>query len=211
MANWTLYRQPSGIYYARLQSTKDGKTTWRKRSLGTKRRREAEKALSVINTSLHYNDMTSSPPGDRSTSTIPHLRDVIPQYLEYSAKHHSQGYRGWAKSVAGYINKHLSRLADYRLDKITTGAVRDWQTSITDMGLKPATANRCTAILSSIYTWAEEREITHPSQRPRMPRLREERPPIRVFSDDEVARILHQSAKDGQRMALLARLGLFAG
>ncbi|HPO09709.1 MAG TPA: site-specific integrase [bacterium] len=139
---------------------------------------------------------------------VPTLGEVLPGYLGYSQARHSWK---WHESIAGYVRKYFDPLLHHRLNEIGRGDVQDWQNSLLRTGLKRASVNRIVGILSTLYTYAIDHDLIDPQWRPQIKKLKEERPPIRWFRDDEVRALFEVAPQLGDEVALFVHLGIQAG
>jgi len=195
---WRLHKEPNGVWYAR--NRKAGRNL--KRSLDTKNKRVAEKRLEAL-------IEQQSRPGRPMLSDIPTVQEILGDYVEHKKARNSDG---WNRTIEGAVNgEHFAWALNRRLCDITTGDVQNWQNRLRTSGLTPATVNRYTSILSNLYTFALDRDLIELHHRPRIKRLKEERPPIRWFTDDEVRALFEVAPGIGDDVALFVHLGIQAG
>ncbi len=129
-----IYRR-GNRYWARW--VEDGKQ--RRRSLGTKDRREAER---------RYQELNAKAAGLT-------VRDVLTRWIKY------QTARCKPRSVHLYkiVRKRFSLVwGDLRAEEITTTVVEEFQESALEAGLSPRTINHQVGIALSALKWASDRE-----------------------------------------------------
>ncbi|HOE11969.1 MAG TPA: site-specific integrase [bacterium] len=197
---WKLTKRGKG-WYARNQS--GGRQRWKKIDAGGKR--DAEQMVHLMNEreqKVRYGGSRFDP------GAVPTIAEVLPAYLG-----HSQARHAWKShtSIEGYIRKHFAPLLQRRMNEIGKGDIQDWQNGLLRSGLKRATVNRIVSILSCVYTFAIDHDMIDAQWKPYIKRLKEDRPPIRWFRDDEVRALFEVAPQLGDDVALFVHLGIQAG
>jgi integrase len=117
------------------------------------------------------------------------LTDLWKDYYDWAEKtqkDHSNKKRRWMK----WIKPNLGSVP---LSKLSTKAVEQFQLQMLDMGLKPATANRVTALLKHLIKRGVDWDLVPPEALVRVRRVKQLREPpgrVRFLKDDEIETLL---------------------
>ena len=173
-----------------------GKRTWvaqyrlgtkqRRITLGTPEKVDPDKARQLAKATLARVNLGEDPQGlkvEAQAQAAVTLGAVVPQYLDYAAKHQSTNYHA---DVKRYLEIHWSPLSGVALGKIDRARVSK-QLGELSKARGAHSADRARAALSSFFGWAIGEGLAHgnptaDTNRPVQPQARD-----RVLTDAEVA------------------------